>query len=87
MGWSTIGNGELPRLAAQESDLFVTVDRNLSLQQNLPTLDIAVIVLCASSNRLADLQPLVPAMLASIPSAKRGVATFVGITAAPSHGS
>ena len=54
MGWSTIKNGELLALAAQEFDVFVTVDRNLSFQQNLPTFDIAVIVLGASSNRLAD---------------------------------
>ena len=79
MGWSTIKNGELLALAAKEFDVFVTVDRNLSFQQNLPAFDIAVIVLRASSNRLADLQPLIPNLLASIPTAKRGVATFVGV--------
>ena len=77
MGWSTIRNGELLRLAAQDFEVFVTVDRNLSFQQNLPAFDMAVIVLRATSNRLADLQPLVPALLAAIPTAKRGVATFV----------
>jgi hypothetical protein len=79
VGWSTIRNGELLALAAKEFDVFVTVDRNLSFQQNLAAFDIAVIVLRASSNRLADLLPLVPALLAAIPDAKRGVVTAVGL--------
>lgn len=79
MGWSTIKNGELLALAAEEFDVFVTVDRNLSFQQNLPAFAIAVIVLRASSNRLADLKPLVPELLACIPSAKKGAAEYVGV--------
>lgn len=79
MGWSTIKNGELLALAAKEFDVFVTVDRNLSFQQNLPAFAIPVIVLRAKSNRLSELQPLVPELLASIPTAKRGVVTYVGV--------
>ena len=45
MGWTTIKNGELLTLAAKEFDVFVTVDRNLSFQQNLPGFEIAVLVL------------------------------------------
>ncbi len=78
-GWSTIKNGELLALAANEFDVFVTVDRDLSFQQKLPAFDLAVIVLRANSNRLADLKPLVPELLASIPIAKRGVASFVEV--------
>ncbi|MBI5908915.1 MAG: DUF5615 family PIN-like protein [Betaproteobacteria bacterium] len=78
-GWSTIQNGELLALAAKEFDVFVTVDRNLSFQQNLPAFTIAVIVLRAHSNRLSDLQPLIPELLASIPTAKRGAVTYVGV--------
>ena len=79
MGWSTIKNGELLALAAGEFDVFVTVDRNLSFQQNLPAFAIAVIVLRANSNRLADLRPLVPELLACIPIAKRGSVAYVGV--------
>lgn len=79
MGWSTIGNGELLALAAKEFDVFVTADRNLSFQQNLPAFAIAVIVLRAKSNRLSELRPLVPELLASIPIAKLGVVTYVGV--------
>ena len=78
MGWSTIKNGELLALTAKEFEVFITVDRNLSFQQNLPTFAIAVIVLRASSNRLADLKPLVPELLVRIPVARRGAVEYVG---------
>jgi hypothetical protein len=57
MGWATIKNGELLALSEKEFDVFITVDRNLSFQQNLPKFSIAVLVLKAYSNRLADLKP------------------------------
>ncbi|HEY4775159.1 MAG TPA: DUF5615 family PIN-like protein, partial [Xanthobacteraceae bacterium] len=52
MGWTTIKNGELLALASEHFDVFVTVDRNLSFQQNIGSLSIAVIVLRARTNRL-----------------------------------
>lgn len=55
--------------------MFVTLGRNLAFQQNLPAFAIAVIVLRARSNRLAELQALAPELLASIPPAKPGVVT------------
>ena len=55
MGWAGIKNGQLLALTEAEFDVFITVDRNLSFQQNLPQFDMAVIVLHALSNRLADL--------------------------------
>jgi hypothetical protein len=58
MGWAGVKNGQLLALAEVEFDVFITVDRNLSFQQNLPQFNIAVIILQAPSNRLADLQPL-----------------------------
>jgi hypothetical protein len=78
MGWTSIRNGELLALAAQHFDVFVTVDRNLSFQQDLAPLSIAVIVLRARTNRLADLKVLVPRLLEAIASARPGPATFLG---------
>ena len=78
IGWLGIKNGELLALASRDFDVFVTTDRNLSFQQNLPAFGIAVIVLRGRSNRLADLQPLIPLLLDVIPTAKHGVATLVG---------
>jgi hypothetical protein len=78
MGWTTIKNGTLLSLASQQFDVFVTVDRNLSFQQNLDRFSIAVVVLQATTNRLADLKPLVPSLMAAIESALPGAAKFIG---------
>lgn len=42
MGWTTIKDRELLALATGRFDVFVTVDRNLSFQQNLAPLPISV---------------------------------------------
>jgi hypothetical protein len=80
MGWAGVLDGDLLPLAAVEFDVFITVDRNLPYQQNLTVLDLAVLVLVARSNRLADLQPLVPEILAVIPVAPKGVATTIALS-------
>jgi len=77
MGWAGVKNGQLLALAEAEFDVFVTVDRNLSFQQNLPQFDMAVIVLQTPSNRLADLKPLVPKVLSILTTAAKGEATVV----------
>jgi hypothetical protein len=77
MGWAAIKNGELLALAEQQFDVFVTVDRNLSFQQNVATFSIAVVVLHAKTNRLADLRPLMPKVLAAIESALPGAIKIV----------
>jgi hypothetical protein len=77
MGWATIKNGELLALAEQAFDVFVTVDRNLSFQQHLPRYNIAVIILRARTNRLKDLRLLLPKLVESLPTAKRGEALSV----------
>ncbi len=78
-GWAALRNGDLLARAEHEFDAFVTVDRNLPLQQDLSRFSIAVIVLRAPSNRVADLRRLVPQLLAALPIAKRGEVTWVGI--------
>ena len=77
MGWSGKRNGDLLRLAAGEFDAFLTVDRRLPREQELSTLPIAVIVLVARSNRLADLLPLVPPVLEILLRAQPGEAVVV----------
>jgi hypothetical protein len=51
MGWASKRNGDLLRVAEHEFDVFVTVDQKLQDQQNLPTFNIAVIVLVARTIR------------------------------------
>ena len=77
MGWAGTKNGELLTLAQTLFDVFVTVDRNLSFQQNVPRYDIAVVVLHCRSNRLLDLQTLVPDILVSLPRVMRGTVIWL----------
>lgn len=61
MGWSGKKNGELLRFMEKEGfTVLLTTDQNLRYQQNLQQAGVAVVVLVASSNRLADLLPLMP---------------------------
>jgi hypothetical protein len=74
MGWAGKRNGDLLNLAAAQFDVFVTVDQDLPKQHDISQYNLAVIVLVARSNRLADLQPLVPRLLASLNTVKPGEA-------------
>lgn len=78
MGWTAIKNGELLALVASAFDVFVTVDRNLAFQQNVANVRVAVVVLRAKSNRLADLRTLVPELLSSLGRAAPGQVLQVG---------
>jgi hypothetical protein len=78
MGWAGKRNGELLKLAAEKFDIFVTVDRNLAKQHDLSQYDLAIIVLVARSNRMADLRPLVAKLLATLNTAKAGEAVELG---------
>ena len=78
-GWVGISNGQLLALAAAEFDVFVTVDRNLSFQQHLPKYKIAVILLRAKTNRIADLEVLVPNLIAALSTPKKSTVTPVGL--------
>jgi hypothetical protein len=63
-GISGLKNGELLTAAEMAGfELFLTVDQGFEYQQNLTSRRIAIIILCAKSNRLKDLLPLVPSCL------------------------
>jgi len=63
MGWSGKKNGDLLQLmVADNFELFLSVDQNLQHQQNLGAANVAVVVLVAPTNRLADLAPLMPSV-------------------------
>ena len=79
MGWKSKENGELLALAAKAFDVFVTTDRNLSFQQNVQNLGIAVVVMTAHTNRLADLRRIVPALLKVMPFLKKGEVREIGV--------
>lgn len=77
MGWTTIKNGELLALVAAQFDIFITVDRNLAFQQNVATYPVAVVVLRAKSNRLAELAPLAPDLISQLSAAAPGAVTII----------
>jgi len=79
MGWSGVKNGELLRRTAGQFDAFVTMDRNLEFQQNLPLLSFGILLVRAASNRLRDVQPHVPTILAALPLLAPGEITRVGV--------
>jgi predicted nuclease of predicted toxin-antitoxin system len=63
LGWGDLDDGPLLDKMAGHFDVLVTVDKSLPKQQQLRDRPFAVIVLRAKTNRLADLLPLVPALL------------------------
>ena len=72
MGWEGIQNGRLLELAQAQFQVFLTGDRNLSFQQHLPRFTIGVVVLKAPSIRLIHTLPLMPKVLALLPTLKPG---------------
>jgi hypothetical protein len=73
MGWAGKKNGELLTLIAADGfEVLLTVDQNIRHQQNLAAAGVAVVVLVAATNRLADLLPLVPSALAALAAIKSG---------------
>ncbi len=76
-GWSGKSNGELLRLAEKEFDAFVTTDKGIPHQQNVPKLGLVVAVLRAKSNAYRDLEPLVEESMRAIVSATPGTVVRV----------
>lgn len=71
-GFGAMTNGALLAQAEFLFDVLVTIDRNLRYQQNLLGREIAVLVLCAQSNDISDIEPLVPDALAALKLIKPG---------------
>ena len=72
MGWGGLANGALLKRAEQQFDVFLTGDLNLTFQQEILQFNIAIVVLHASSTQLSDTQPLMPKMLALLPTIQSG---------------
>lgn len=78
MGWASIKNGRLLRLAELSFEVFVTLDQNLEYQQNLDSYQIAIVVLVAKTNQFKKLRLLVPSLLETLESAKAGGMVHIG---------
>ena len=72
-GFAGKKNGALLGLAVSAGfEIFVTMDKGLEYEQNLAGRSIAILILRAKSNRLADLLPLAPDILRTIKLARKG---------------
>ena len=71
-GWKGKENGELLRIAADEFDVFITIDQGIPNQQNLSDFEIGIIMLEAKSNRFEDLAPLISQVNAVLKTVKNG---------------
>jgi len=78
-GWAGIKNGELLRRMTGLYDALITMDRSIEFQHNVAALPFGIVVARASSNRIRDLRPLAPAILAAIDSVEPGVVRRVGV--------
>lgn len=66
------------RAASRDFDVLITVDRNIPFQQNLGSLEIAVIILIARGINYPDLKPLVPQVLGALATIQRGELLMIG---------
>jgi len=72
IGHAGLQNGELLTAACHEYDVFLTLDQNLQYQQNLSNFPIAIIVVCAPSNRYNDILPFLPEILSALNAISAG---------------
>jgi hypothetical protein len=76
--WAGLPNGELLRRARGEFEAFLTMDQGIPYQQNLSAVGMRVVLIHSRSNRMADLRPLIPAILEVLDSIKPGELRRVG---------
>ena len=68
LGWAGTKNGALLRRVAEEGfDAFITIDKGIEFQQRIVGLSFGVIALCALTNDIVQLRPLMPEVLAMLP--------------------
>ena len=72
LGWNGKKNGELLRIAQNEFDAFITMDKGIPHQQNLSNLKIGIVLLKARSNRYEDLAPLMNQVNVVLKTLKNG---------------
>jgi predicted nuclease of predicted toxin-antitoxin system len=77
-GLKGLKNGELLRAASETFDVLITVDRNISHQQNVRDLKIAILVLVAKKNSIDALVPLIPQALNILTQLARGEIVQIG---------
>jgi Domain of unknown function (DUF5615) len=77
IGWAGIQNGELLRRAQAAFDVLITMDNRMTRELDIQKFAIAVFVLRARSNVLADTKPLMKETLACLATTKPRTVTVI----------
>ena len=77
-GFGSKKNGELLTLAEGRWNVLLTSDRNIKYQRNMAGRSVSILILCAKSNRMKDLLPLMPACAQALLSINAGQVLEVG---------
>ena len=77
-GFGSKKNGELLTLAEGRWNVLLTSDRNIKYQQNMTGRSLSILILCAKSNRMKDLLPLLPACTQALLSIQTGQVVEIG---------
>jgi len=67
----------LLKLASESFDAFITIDQNLTSQQNLQQIDLMIIFLIAQDNRLDTLKPLMIEVNQALESLNQGDIIYI----------
>jgi predicted nuclease of predicted toxin-antitoxin system len=76
-GLKGLKNGALLRSASGRYEVLVTVDQNLPYQQNIKSLNLAVLVLAAKKNSYQALHPLMNQALDALKQIKFGEVVII----------
>jgi predicted nuclease of predicted toxin-antitoxin system len=63
-GLSGYKNGQLLRRISGDYNVFITIDKSIQHQQNFASFDICLALLRVVSNDIADIEPVLPRLLA-----------------------
>ena len=76
-GYGGLKDGVLLSQIQGRFDAFITIDGNLTYQQNLSEGHIGIVVLEAPTNAFEDIEPLVPSILKALEALKPGDVIYV----------
>jgi len=79
LGWQGVTNGELLRRASGCFDTLITMDRSIG-QWKSPVQTVGIVLVRAQSNKMRDLLPRIPAILAAVESVRPGESISVGFS-------
>jgi hypothetical protein len=77
-GWDALEDRRLIELAQDEFDVFLTADRSLEFQQNIPKFSIGIVVVHVPKNQVGFFQVLKAELLQAVEQSHPGTVIHVG---------